>query len=127
MNCIFFNCPIIFSIFLFLTLCRHTGNINPLNAELNPICHLLALVGAHHILHVSRARVKHICIFVRTLIHFSFSVPNLMLPACRSNDTEAAGTTQKVQRACLRRWNLTATVTKSLERGTNEFGMNASD
>ena len=32
--------------------------INPLNAELNPICHLLALVGAHHILHVSRVRVN---------------------------------------------------------------------
>jgi len=31
---------------------------NPLNAELNPICHLLALLGAHHILHVSRLRVK---------------------------------------------------------------------
>ena len=31
--------------------------INTLNAELNPICHLLALVGAHHILHVSRVRV----------------------------------------------------------------------
>ena len=33
--------------------------INPLNAELNPICHLLALLGAHHILHVSKMRVKH--------------------------------------------------------------------
>ena len=32
--------------------------INPLNAELNPICHLLLLLGAHHILHVSRIRVK---------------------------------------------------------------------
>jgi hypothetical protein len=31
---------------------------NPLNAELNPICHLLALLGAHHILHISRIRVK---------------------------------------------------------------------
>jgi hypothetical protein len=31
---------------------------NPLNAELNSICHLLALSGAHHILHVSRIRVK---------------------------------------------------------------------
>ena len=31
---------------------------NPLNAELNPICHLLALVGAHHIVHVSRVRVN---------------------------------------------------------------------
>ena len=32
--------------------------INPLNAKLNPICHLLALLGAHHILHVSRVRVN---------------------------------------------------------------------
>ena len=32
--------------------------INPLNAKLNPICHLLALLGAHPILHVSRLRVK---------------------------------------------------------------------
>jgi len=31
---------------------------NPSNAELNPIWHLLALLGAHHILHVSRVRVK---------------------------------------------------------------------
>ena len=31
--------------------------INPLNAELNPICYLLAL-SAHHFLHVSRIRVK---------------------------------------------------------------------
>jgi hypothetical protein len=31
---------------------------NPLNADLNPICHLLALLRDHHILHVSRIRVK---------------------------------------------------------------------
>jgi hypothetical protein len=31
--------------------------INPLNAELNPICQLLALL-VHHFLHVSRIRVK---------------------------------------------------------------------
>ena len=35
----------------------HT-NFNPLNTELNPICHLLALLGVHHFLHVSRIRVK---------------------------------------------------------------------
>ena len=29
-----------------------------LNAKLNPICHLLALLGAHHILHVSRLRAN---------------------------------------------------------------------
>ena len=32
--------------------------INPLKPELNPICNLLALLGAHHFLHVSRIRVK---------------------------------------------------------------------
>jgi len=32
--------------------------INPLNAKLNPIFHFLALLGAHHILHVSRIRDK---------------------------------------------------------------------
>ena len=32
--------------------------INPLKPELNPICYLLALLGAHHFLHVSRIRVK---------------------------------------------------------------------
>jgi hypothetical protein len=32
--------------------------LNTLNAELNPICHLLALVGAHPVLHISKIRVK---------------------------------------------------------------------
>jgi len=32
--------------------------ISPLKPELNPICYLLALLGAHHFLHVSRIRVK---------------------------------------------------------------------
>ena len=32
--------------------------VNPLNAELNSIRHLLALVGARHIVHVSRIRVN---------------------------------------------------------------------
>jgi len=35
-----------------------TGHFNPLKPELNPICYLLALLGAHHFLHVSRIRVK---------------------------------------------------------------------
>jgi hypothetical protein len=34
--------------------------VNPLNAGLNPICHLLALI-AHPIFHVSRIRVKNYC------------------------------------------------------------------
>ena len=38
---------------------KQTGpsQVNHLNAELNPICYLLALL-AHHFLHVSRIRVK---------------------------------------------------------------------
>jgi len=32
--------------------------VNPLNVKFNPICHLLALIRAHHILHVSRIRVN---------------------------------------------------------------------
>jgi hypothetical protein len=36
------------------------ASINPLNAELNPVCHLLALLGAHHILYISRIRVKEV-------------------------------------------------------------------
>ena len=33
-------------------------NFNPLNAELNPICHLLALLGGATIVVVSRLRVN---------------------------------------------------------------------
>jgi hypothetical protein len=32
---------------------------NSLNADLNPICHLLALLGAHPILHISRIMIKY--------------------------------------------------------------------
>ena len=42
---------------------------NPLNAELNPSCYLLALLGAHHFLHVSRIRVK------TTLLNQLCSIP----------------------------------------------------
>jgi hypothetical protein len=46
--------------------CFTINYFNPLNAELNPICHLLALSGAHHILHVSRIRDK--CVFNQLLV-----------------------------------------------------------
>ena len=42
--------------------------INPLNAELNPICCLLALLGVHHFLHVSRIRVKSLTL--RLLMYY---------------------------------------------------------
>jgi len=50
--------------------------INPLNAELNPICHLLALLGAHHILYVSRIRVKA-CPVATVLLLISLSSRSL--------------------------------------------------
>ena len=35
-----------------------SGHFNLLSAQLNPICHLLALLGSHNILHLSMIRVK---------------------------------------------------------------------
>jgi len=59
--------------------------INPLNAELNPVCHLLALLGAHHILHVSRIRVKEatfaLGLLCAVLYYFELSLSLLMLTA----------------------------------------------
>ena len=48
---------LVFSVQILDTNCLGIS-FNPLNAELNPICHLQALLGAHHILHVFRIRVK---------------------------------------------------------------------
>jgi len=43
---------------------------NLLNSKLNPICHLLTLLGAHHILHVSRIRVKqHFMYFLLPVVY----------------------------------------------------------
>jgi hypothetical protein len=39
---------------------RFNSGFKGLNAELNPIYHLLALLGAHHILYVSRIQVNKI-------------------------------------------------------------------
>jgi len=56
---------------------------NPLNTDLNPICHLLALLGAHHILHVSGLRVN---IDVRDILRLEVS-PALppQYPGCSSS------------------------------------------
>ena len=50
--------------------CTDSSFINPLNAELNPICYLLALLGAHHFLHVSRIKVKSLTL--RQLISYIY-------------------------------------------------------
>ena len=47
--------------------CFHAAMVfNPLNPELNPICCLLALLGAHHFLHVSRIKVKSLTLRLQT-------------------------------------------------------------
>jgi len=48
---------------------------NPLNPELNPICYLLALLGAHHFLHVRWIRVKSLTI--RLLMSYIHGAPIL--------------------------------------------------
>jgi hypothetical protein len=45
-------------VFKLCTACYAIKAINPLNTELNPICHLLALLGAHPLFHVSVIKVK---------------------------------------------------------------------
>ena len=56
---------------------RRFLKVNPLKAELNSICHLLALLGAHHVLHVSEVRVNvsftAVCPFGRFLISCKIS------------------------------------------------------
>jgi hypothetical protein len=48
----------------------HRFHLNPSSAKLNPICHLLALLEAHPILHVSRIRVKQFRTPRRMLVLF---------------------------------------------------------
>ena len=48
---------------------------NTLKPELNPICYLLALLGARHFLHVSRIRVK--LLIFRLLMSYIYGAPIL--------------------------------------------------
>ena len=57
--------------------------LNPLSPELNPICYLLALLGAHHFLHVSRIRVK--LLNFRRLMSYIYGAP--ILDVSRSHTT----------------------------------------
>jgi len=59
-----------------------TASINPLNAELNPICHLLALLGVHF-LQVSRIRVNSLTL--RLLMSYIYGAP--ILDVSRSHTT----------------------------------------
>ena len=59
------------------------NDLNPLNLELKPICYLLALLGAHHFLHVSRIRVK--LLTFRRLMSYIYGTP--ILDVYRSHTT----------------------------------------
>jgi len=63
------------------------GHVNPLNPELNPICYFLALLGAHHFLHVSRIRVKLLTIIL--LMSYIYGAP--ILDVSRSHTTTQHG------------------------------------
>jgi len=52
--------------------------VNPLNAELNPNCHLLALLGAHHILHISRIRVNITIRLIVCNLSFFITIQNAL-------------------------------------------------
>ena len=52
---------------------RGEEEIKPLKPELNPICYLLALLGVHHFLHVSRIRVKSLTF--RLLMSYIYGAP----------------------------------------------------
>jgi len=61
----------------------YVAEVNPLNAELNPICCLLALLGAHHFLYVSRIRVKSLNL--KLLMSYIYGAP--ILDVSRSHTT----------------------------------------
>jgi hypothetical protein len=66
---------------LFLSL--FTGILNPLKPELNPIFYLLALLGVHNFLHVSRIRVKFLTFGL--LMSYIYGAP--ILDVSRSHTT----------------------------------------
>ena len=59
--------------------------INPLNPELNPMCYLLALLRAHHFLHVSRISVKLLTLRLLTSYIYIYGAP--ILDVSRSHTT----------------------------------------
>ena len=56
-----------------------TLSLNSWNAELNPICHLQALLGAHHIFHVSGLRVERKDCGIFFFFIFSTKFPEMFL------------------------------------------------
>ena len=66
-------------------------NFNALNLELSPICYLLALLGAHHFLHVSRIRVKSLTL--RLLMSDIYGAPILDVSRSHNDAAQSVGPT----------------------------------
>jgi len=73
------------SCFIGLTFLLLLERFNPLNRELNPICYFLALLGAHHFLHLSRIRVK--LLTFRLLMSYIYIYGAPILDVSRSHTT----------------------------------------
>ena len=56
---------------------------NPLKAELNPICHLLALLGGATIVVVSRLRVKGLCVLGGEYLRFGGTYTSIFASALK--------------------------------------------
>jgi hypothetical protein len=57
-----------------------SASFNPLNVELNPISHFLALLEAHHILHVSRIRVNNSSFLFLPLLYILYCNTEFLFP-----------------------------------------------
>jgi len=64
------------------TLYRLLLLFNPLNAELNPIYHLLTLLEAHPIFHFSRIRVNVVYTVYRLLLLFNVMCTHCIVCYC---------------------------------------------
>jgi len=71
-----------FRLSIYVSVPAQSLGFNPLNAELNPICYLLALL-AHHFLHVSRITVKSLTL--KLLMSYIYGAP--ILDVSRSHTT----------------------------------------
>jgi hypothetical protein len=74
--------------------------LKPLNTQLNPICDLLALLEAHHILHVSRIRVNIESAYSARAFGIEFFISNNRYIDCLSL-TSAINKSKKLKLHCI--------------------------
>jgi hypothetical protein len=76
--------------------------LNPFNAELNPIRHLLALAGAHHFVDVTRIRVKVVCLALKMKT----------LSSCKTQGTTYQSTRRNTQKTSIFEKYFTINITR---------------